>query len=115
MIAHSFRGEVFGPTQRLHGATFVISAEFKTAELDENGIVVDIGTTQDLLGEVLEPLRFRNLDDIEEFNGKNTTTEFVARYIHEQLGNRVRSYFSGHLRIVLEESHLAWGSYEAPV
>ena len=114
MIAHSFRGEVFGPAQGLHGATFVITTEYKSAELDDNGIVVDIGLAHQVLSAVLEPLRYRNLDEVPEFEGQNTTTEFLARWIHERVSERVRGDFSGTLRVVLEESHVAWGSYEAP-
>jgi len=115
MIAHSFRGDVFGPAQRLHGATFVITTEYKSAELDENGIVVDIGLATDVLRDVLEPLRYRNLDELEEFRGVNTTTEFLCRHVHGAIAERMRSRFTGTLRVVLEESHVAWGSYEAPV
>ncbi len=115
MIAHSFRGEVFGPAQKLHGATFVITTEYQAAELDENGIVIDIGKAHEVLAEVLAPLRYRNLDDLDDFKGRNSTTEVVARYLHEQLAARVRGFFTGSLRVVLEESHVAWGSYEAPV
>ncbi len=115
MIAHSFRGEVFGPAQKLHGATFVITTEYQAAELDENGIVVDIGKAHEVLAEVLAPLRYRNLDDLPDFEGRNSTTEVVALYLHHQIAARVRDFFTGSLRVVLEESHVAWGSYEAPV
>ena len=118
MIAHSFRGAVFGPAQRLHGATFVITTEYRCRELDENGIVVDIGLALNVLSEVLEPLRYQNLDDLPEFAGQNTTTEFLARYVHQSIAQRVASWstpFHGSLRIVLEESHVAWGTYEAPL
>lgn len=115
MIAHSFQGDVFGPAQRLHGATFVVTTEYKAAELDENGIVVDIGLATDVLHEVLEPLRYRNLDELEEFRGKNTTTEYLCRHVHSAIAERMRGRFDGSLRVVLEESHVAWGSFEAPV
>lgn len=115
MVAHSFRGEVFGPARQLHGATFVITTEYKTEELDENGIVLDIGLAHRVLAEALEPLRYRNLDELAEFDGQNTTTEYLARWIHGQIAQRVRGTFRGALRVVLEESHVAWGSYEAEV
>ena len=115
MIAHSFRGEVFGPARALHGATFVITTEYKAPELDSDGIVVDIGKAIEILGEVLAPLRYRNLDELDEFEGVNTTTEFLARHIHDQVSDRVREFFGGSLKVTLEESHVAWGSFEAPV
>lgn len=115
MIAHSFRGEVFGPAQALHGATFVITTEYRSLALDADGIVIDIGKAIEVLGEVLAPLRYRNLDELPEFDGKNTTTEYLAQYVHARVSERVRSFFEGDLRVVLEESHVAWGTYEAPV
>jgi len=115
MIAHSFRGDVFGPAQRLHGATFVITTEYRASHLDPDGIVIDIGKAQAILDEVLEPLRYRNLDDLPELAGRNTTTEFLAQYIHRLVAERVSPFFGGALRVVLEESHVAWGSYEGPV
>lgn len=115
MIAHGFRGEVFGPAQRLHGATFIVSAEFSTKTLDDDGIVIDIGLAHTILSEVLEPLRYRNLDDLPEFEGRNTTTEFMAHHIHEGIASRLSGRFVGGLCVRLDESHLAWGSYEAPV
>ncbi len=115
MIAHGFRGEVFGPAQRLHGATFVITTEYQSKELDENGIVLDIGKAHQVLEEVLAPLRYQNLDELPQFAGKNTTTEFLAQHVHQEIASRVRSSFQGSLRVVLEESHVAWGSFEAPV
>jgi len=118
MIAHSFRGELFGPAQRMHGATFVITTEYRRAELDENGIVLDIGLAHDLLADALEPLRYRNLDELPQFAGVNTTTEFLAKHIHDSLRERLAGSsppFHGSLRVVLEESHVAWGAYEAPL
>jgi len=115
MIAHSFRGEVFGPARALHGATFVITTEYRSRTLDADGIVIDIGKAIEVLSEVLAPLRYRNLDELEEFKGQNTTTEYLAKYVHGEVAARVREYFEGDLRVVLEESHVAWGSYEAPV
>lgn len=114
LVAHSLRGEVFGPAQRLHGATYHVTAEWSAAELDRDGIVVDIGLAQSVLDEVLGPLRFANLDEVAEFAGMNTTTEVLARWIHGQLAARLRPRFRGRLRVVLEESHVAWAAYEGP-
>jgi len=115
MIAHSFQGEIFGPAQKLHGATYIVTAEFKVVQLDEDGLVVDIGQAIAILKEVLEPLNYQNLDTLEQFKGVNTTTEYMAYYIHQQISNRVSSFFKGSLKVTLEESHIAWGSYEAAV
>lgn len=122
MIAHSFRGEAFGPAQRLHGATYVVDATFKRADLDDDGLVVDIALAGEQLKAVLDDLNYRNLDDIEEFEGQNTTTEFLAREIQERL---VRAVHDGKLgaaapgcssiEVKLNESHVAWASYEASV
>lgn len=115
MIAHSLRGEVFGPAQRVHGATFVVTAEFRREALDPNGIVIDIGAAHRALAAVLEPLRYRNLDEVPALAGSNTTTEVLAHHIHGGLAAALAESFTGVLRVVLEESHVAWGSYEAPV
>jgi 6-pyruvoyltetrahydropterin/6-carboxytetrahydropterin synthase len=115
MIAHSFQGEIFGPAQKLHGATYVVTAEFKVTQLDKDGLVIDIGQAITILKEVLAPLNYQNLDNIELFNGVNTTTEYMAFYIHQQISKKVNSFFKGSLKIILEESHIAWGSYESPV
>src|ERR1700709_2224891 len=90
MIAHSFRGAVFGPAQALHGATFVVDAAFVADALDANGIVVDIGRALDTLKEVLKPLNYKNLDDVPEFKSKNTTTEFLTKYIFDRLAHHAR-------------------------
>jgi 6-pyruvoyl-tetrahydropterin synthase len=119
MIAHSFRGEVFGPAQALHGATFVVDATFRRAEIDEDGIVVDIGRATEELRAVLAELNYRNLDDVPEFAGRNTTTEFLAKYIADRLADRARAGDLGEyareldgLVVTLHESHVAWASYE---
>jgi len=119
MIAHSFTGEAFGPAQKLHGATYVVDATFRRAELDEDGLVVDIALAGDKLREVLDAMNYRNLDDMPEFAGKNTTTEFLAREIFERLARAVRSGELGNgakgvssICVKLNESHVAWGSYE---
>jgi 6-pyruvoyltetrahydropterin/6-carboxytetrahydropterin synthase len=120
MIAHSFRGEVFGPAQRLHGATFIVDLEVRRKELDENGIVADIGLLSTLLKSVLEPLNYRNLDEVPESAGRNTTTEVLAKEICERVGARIAAGALGDdagraldsLRVTLGESHVAWASYE---
>jgi 6-pyruvoyl-tetrahydropterin synthase len=120
MIAHSFEGKVFGPAQRLHGATYVVDIELKRSELDPDGIVVDIGRAAAALREVLADLNFRNLDDEPDFGGRNTTTEFLASVIHERMANKIAAgelgpHASGlnALRVTLHESHVAWAAYEA--
>jgi 6-pyruvoyl-tetrahydropterin synthase len=120
MIAHSFRGAVFGPAQAVHGATFVVDAAFIAKELDVNGIVVDIGCALDVLKEVLEPLRYVNLDDLPQFKGINTTTEFLTKHIFDALANAARSGKLGRdgkelnaIRVSISESHLARAWYEA--
>jgi len=118
MIAHSFSGEVFGPAQRLHGATFVVDATFKRAELDRDGIVVDIGRAAEELHVVLAELTYRNLDDEPAFEGMNTTTEVLARVIADRLAERVKAGGLGEpdgLVVTLHESHIAWASYERPL
>lgn len=119
MVAHSFRGEVFGPAQRLHGATFVVDATFTREELDDDNIVVDIGRATEQLGDVLGALNYRNLDDEPEFAGVNTSTEFLAKVIADRLAERVHAGALGEggrgltgLRVALHESHVAWAGYE---
>jgi 6-pyruvoyl-tetrahydropterin synthase len=120
MIAHSFRGAVFGPAQALHGATFVIDAAFLARELDGNGIVVDIGRAHAALKDVLAPLNYRNLDELPEFKGANTTTEFLTRHVFDRLAAAARAGALGRdgrelhsIRVTIAESHLARASYEA--
>lgn len=115
MIAHSLTGAVFGPAQRLHGATFHVTAEFRSRRLNPEGIVIDIGLARAALQEVLATLNYQNLDDLGELEGANTTTEFLAAHIHGALARRIGEEFEGTLRVVLEESHIAWAAYEAPV
>jgi 6-pyruvoyltetrahydropterin/6-carboxytetrahydropterin synthase len=119
MIAHSFRGELFGPAQRLHGATYVVDVEFRRPELDPSGVVVDIGRACDALRAILGKLSFRNLDELPEFAGKNTTTEFVARWILERMAETAAAGGLGpgsteltSMKVTLHESHIAWASYE---
>jgi 6-pyruvoyl-tetrahydropterin synthase len=120
MIAHSLPKPVFGPAQGLHGATFVVDAAFFTPDLDENGLAVDIGLATQVLGEVLKPLNYQNLDDVGQFAGKVTTTEFLAKHVFDQLAEAIRSGRLGdgssrisRLKITLHESHTARGWYEA--
>ena len=122
MIAHSFRGEVFGPAQRLHGATYVVDATFKRPALDEDDLVVDIGRAAEELRAVLGELGYRNLDDEAEFQGMNTSTEALARVVADRLAERVRAGALGDgaggltgLAVTLHESHVAWASYERPL
>jgi 6-pyruvoyl-tetrahydropterin synthase len=122
MIAHSFRGDVFGPAQRLHGATFVVDCELRRPELDADGLVVDIGKASMVLREVLSELDYRNLDDEPAFAGRNTTTEFLARVIFDRMSARIAAGELGpgagdltSLRVVLSESHVASAAYEGPI
>ena len=122
MIAHSFRGEVFGPAQRLHGATYVVDATFKRAALDADGIVVDIGRAGEELRAVLAELTYRNLDDEPAFAGMNTSTEALARVVADRLAERVQAGNLGDsareldgLVVTLHESHVAWATYERPL
>ncbi|MFB9598300.1 6-pyruvoyl tetrahydropterin synthase family protein [Saccharothrix longispora] len=119
MVAHSFRGEVFGPAQRLHGATFVVDARFKRTDLDPDNIVVDIGLATEELRSVLGALNYRNLDEVPEFAGINTSTEFLAKHIADRLVESVRAGRLGEgakglsgVEVSLHESHVAWASYE---
>ncbi|WP_117214596.1 6-pyruvoyl trahydropterin synthase family protein [Allorhizocola rhizosphaerae] len=112
MIAHSFRGEVFGPAQRLHGATFVVDATFKRTDLDADGIVVDIALAARQLNEVVGELNLRNLDDEPAFAGVNTTTEVLARHIADRLAARMAGQGLTGITVTLHESHVAWASYE---
>ena len=120
MIAHSFRGAVFGPAQATHGATFVIDAAFFAETLDQNGIVIDIGRAHEALKATLAPLNYRNLDDLPEFKGFNTTTEFLTKYIFDQLAKTARANELGRngrelkaIRVTLSESHVARASFKA--
>ena len=119
MIAHSLRGDVFGPAQRLHGATYVVDVEFRREELDQDGIVVDIGRASDELRKVVGGLSYRNLDEDAAFAGRNTTTEFLARVVFDRLGDAIRRGALGDgataiesLRVTLHESHVASAAFE---
>ena len=119
MIAHSFQGEVFGPAQKLHGATYLVDVEFRRPELDADGLVIDIGLASQALKDVLAPLNYRNLDDLPDFAGRNTTTEFLAKALFDrvaaqiaegQLGESAKGLSS--LKVSLWESHVAWAAFE---
>ncbi len=125
MIAHSFQGEVFGPAQRMHGATYVVDLELRREALDLDGVVVDIGLAAQVLRETLAALNFRNLDEQPEFAGRNTTTEFLARVIFDRVAARIADGALGaqalpgkggtglqQMRVTLNESHVAWACYE---
>jgi 6-pyruvoyl-tetrahydropterin synthase len=112
MIAHSLRGEAFGPAQRLHGATYVVDATFRRASLDADGIVVDIGRAAAALRAVVAELGYRNLDDEADFAGMNTTTEALARVVADRLAEHVGGLGLDGLMVTLHESHVAWASYE---
>ena len=122
MIAHSFRGEVFGPAQALHGATFVVRAAFMSEQLDANSIVVDIGLAHEVLNAVLKPLNYRNLDDLPQFKGINTTTEFLTRHVYDHIADAARAGKLGRnarelnaIRVTVAESPSARAWYEAPL
>jgi 6-pyruvoyl-tetrahydropterin synthase len=115
MIAHSLRGEVFGPAQRLHGATYVVDATFRRETLDSDGIVVDIGRAAEALRAVVAELSYRNLDEELDFAGMNTTTEELARVVADRLADRMRAPGLDGLVVTLRESHVAWASYERPL
>ena len=119
MIAHSFRGDVFGPAQKLHGATYVVDVEFRSANLDENGIVIDIGLATDAVHKILGELNYRNLDDEPSFHGRNTTTEVLARSVFDRITAAIARGDLGPgaravegIRVTLNESHVASASYE---
>ena len=122
MIAHSFRGEVFGPAQRLHGATYVVDATFRSEALDSDNIVVDIGRAAEQLHEVVGELGYRNLDDEPDFAGVNTSTEALAKVVADRLAERVHAGHLGEgarglsgIAVTLHESHIAWAGYERPL
>jgi 6-pyruvoyltetrahydropterin/6-carboxytetrahydropterin synthase len=114
-IAHSLGEDVFGPAKALHGTTYIVDAEFRKEGLDEHNVVIDIGLATRILKEVLSPLNYKNLDEMKEFRSKTTTTEFLAKHIHDRIRMRIASSFKGSLKITLHESHVAWGSYEGQV
>jgi 6-pyruvoyl-tetrahydropterin synthase len=119
MIAHSFKGAVFGPAQALHGATYLVDMEMRRPELDNDGLVVDIGLASQSLAAILAKLNFQNLDELPEFSGKNTTTEFLAKVIFDRVAESIRDGEFGEaaagltsLKVTLHESHIAWAAFE---
>ncbi|MGC2198753.1 MAG: 6-carboxytetrahydropterin synthase [Stellaceae bacterium] len=120
MIAHSLTGDIFGPAQQLHGATYVVEAELRQEALDQYGVICDIGRALDLLKSVISEFDYRNLDEIPEFREQNTTTEFLAGEIHRRLARRIKEGALGienlaGLRVVLRETPVAWAAYDAPL
>lgn len=122
MIAHSFHGEVFGPAQRLHGATYIVDVEFRRRDLDNDGLVVDIGRASQVLKDVLAELNYRNLDDEAPFRGRNTTSEFLARVVFDRVVAAIRRGDLGggahgvdSVRVMFRESHIAWASFDGRV
>lgn len=122
MIAHSFTGEVFGPAQKLHGATYVVDASFRRAELDPDGLIIDIGLASQVLKDTLAEFNYQNLDDIPDFKGHNTTTEFMAKVVFDRLARavadgRLGPHASGldSIEVTLKESHIAWASYQGRI
>ncbi|WP_375596100.1 6-carboxytetrahydropterin synthase [Algihabitans albus] len=122
MIAHSFRGEIFGPAQKLHGATYLVDVEFRRSDLDADGLVIDIGLASQALKDLLSPLNYRNLDELPDFAGQNTTTEFMAKVIFDRMTARIAEGALGEsakglsgLKITLWESHVAWAAFEGPL
>ena len=113
MCSHSLRGEIFGPAQNRHGATYAVTAEFRGPELDENGVLLDLAWAKEALGEALAPLRYADLDEV--FPQANTTTEFLCRHVHEELAQRLPPAFRGVIRVELVENPLMAAAYEAEV
>ena len=122
MIAHSFNGEIFGPAQKTHGATYIVDVSFERKALDHDDLIVDIGLASEQLKALLAEFNMKNLDDVEEFKGRNTTTEFMARVIFERLAEAIRAGQLGEsgkgvesLKVTLAESHIAWASYHGDI
>jgi 6-pyruvoyltetrahydropterin/6-carboxytetrahydropterin synthase len=115
MIAHSLKGAVFGPAQRLHGATYEVRVEVQAAALDVDGIVLDIGRLTDAVREALAPLAYRNLDEVDEFGGRNTTTEVLCAYVHRRLCELLGERPGAELLVTLVETPTAWGRYQGPL
>ena len=113
MIAHSLPDPFFGPAQNLHGATYITDVCFYSKTLDKHNVVIDIGLVDKILHETLEPLQYQNLDNLPQFKGKLTTTEFVAKYIYDQIREKLKGVFNGKISVTLGESHIAWATYES--
>ncbi len=115
MIAHSLPDPFFGPAAQLHGATYVADFEFRSPQLDAHNVVIDIGVADTIAKQVMDKLNYRNLDELPQMRGVLTTTEYLARYVHNEVSEGLRGRFEGHLKVTLHESHLASASYEARV
>jgi len=113
MISHSFNDEYFGKASQLHGATYIVDVSFSSPVLSKYNTVIDIGYASEVLKKVLEPLRYRNLDDMDDFKGILTTTEYMAAYIHHKVQEAILPAFQGKIKVTLGESHMAWASYES--
>jgi len=113
MIAHSLPNPFFGPAQNLHGATYVVDVEFKAEKLNEYNVVIDIGQAHKILGEILQPMAYKNLDELAVFKDQLTTTEFLAKHIHNGIVKSSSALFNGIIKVTLGETHDAWASYEA--
>jgi 6-pyruvoyl-tetrahydropterin synthase len=114
-IAHTLKGEIFGPAQMLHLLTYEVEATYTTDALDEYNLIVDFGAAQQTLSSILSEMNFKNLDELPEFKDVNTTTEFLCAYIHRRIGDTMADRFSGKLSVTLRESPVAWATYEGPV
>jgi len=111
MIAHSLPNAFFGPAQHMHGATYVVDVTFSSKNIDAHNVVIDIGKAKDVTGEVLSHLNYKNLDELPQFKGKLTTTEFMAKHIHDKIKEEVKTFFDGQISVCLGETHDAWASY----
>jgi len=111
MIAHSLKDAFFGPAQNLHGATYVVDLTFRSEKLDSHNVVIDIGKAHQVLQEVIKPLSYQNLDELERFKNQLTTTEFLAKYIHDEVAKEVATFFEGKISVELGETHDAWAGY----
>ncbi|WP_316635717.1 6-carboxytetrahydropterin synthase [uncultured Flavobacterium sp.] len=112
MIAHSLKHPFFGPAQNVHGATFVVDVTFKTTNLDKHNVVIDIGLAHKVVKDILSKLDYQNLDDLDIFKGKLTTTEFIARYVYDEVSLKVKSYFEGKIGVSIKENPNAWAGFE---
>jgi 6-pyruvoyl-tetrahydropterin synthase len=112
MIAHSLKHPFFGPAQNVHGATFVVDVTFKTTNLDEHNVVIDIGLAHKVVKDILSKLDYQNLDDLDVFKGKLTTTEFIARYVYDEVSLKIKSYFKGKISVSIKENPNAWAGFE---
>lgn len=113
MIAHSLKNPFFGPAQNVHGATFVVDVTFKSETVDEHNVVIDIGLAHQIVKEIIKPLDYQNLDDLAIFEGKLTTTEFVAKYIFDEVTSKTASFFKGKIAVSIKENPNAWAGFEA--